>query len=324
MPKPNSRNAPAVAKLHPRNPHQGRYNFDVLLKTTPELSEFVIKNPSGQKTIDFSSQRAVVALNKALLSYFYSVKNWQLPKGFLCPPIPGRADYIHYAADLLADMNNRKVPKGTQVKVVDIGTGANLVYPIIGSSSYGWHFTASEVNEASYVAAKENIERNESLRNAINLVKQTEPKSIFKGVIVRNERISLTLCNPPFHASAKVANAGSHRKNLNLSKQAKTTNKKDTKPTLNFGGQHNELWCDGGELAFIKTMIRESKEFAEQVAWFSSLISKKENLNPIKLALKKTGAIEVKVVKMAQGQKISRFVAWTFVAEDRRRRWFDD
>ncbi len=38
---------------------------------------------------------------------------------------------------------------------------------------------------------------------------------------------------------------------------------------LNFGGQQQELWCEGGEVAFIKKMIEESKGFAKQVMWFT-------------------------------------------------------
>ena len=41
-------------------------------------------------------------LNRAILMHHYGVKSWDIPAGYLCPPIPGRADYIHSVADLLA------------------------------------------------------------------------------------------------------------------------------------------------------------------------------------------------------------------------------
>ena len=88
--------------LHPRNVHSGQYDFPSLIKACPELTTKVIQNPKGQLTINFSDAQSVLLLNKALLSYFYQIHFWQIPTGYLCPPIPGRVDYIHYIADLLA------------------------------------------------------------------------------------------------------------------------------------------------------------------------------------------------------------------------------
>lgn len=82
--------------------------------------------------------------------------------------------------------------------------------------------------------------------------------------------------------------------------------------TLNFGGQKAELWCPGGELAFIGRMIKESKTYQKQVFWFTCLVSKKDHLSKLKLSLKKSHAKQVKVINMAQGQKVSRFIAWSF------------
>ncbi|MFQ3229358.1 23S rRNA (adenine(1618)-N(6))-methyltransferase RlmF [Reinekea sp.] len=315
------------ATLHPRNLHQGRYNLPMLVKANPSLKPFVVMSPYGQKTIDFANDQAVIALNKALLSHYYKITNWSIPEGFLCPPIPGRADYIHHAADLLAKSNGKRPPKGKDVSVLDIGTGANLVYPIIGNVSYGWQFVASEINERSYQAAKTNVKNNVTLTNQVKLIKQNDAKKIFKGVIQASDRFSLTLCNPPFHASAKEAQAGTARKVENLAKHKSPSTKgvpwhpKKAVET-NFGGQHSELWCDGGEVAFIRRMIRESKEFEANVCWFTCLVSKSEHLKAIKKTLKEIGAVEIEIIKMAQGQKVSRFVAWTFLTDEQRKAWF--
>jgi 23S rRNA (adenine1618-N6)-methyltransferase len=45
-----------------------------------------------------------------LLISYYDIQKWDIPH-YLCPPIPGRADYIHYIADLLAESNNGIIPK---------------------------------------------------------------------------------------------------------------------------------------------------------------------------------------------------------------------
>ena len=80
----------------------------------------------------------------------------------------------------------------------------------------------------------------------------------------------------------------------------------------NFGGRAAELWCPGGEFKFLRRMIQGSTEFADQVTWFTSLVSKREHLRPLKRQIGQTGASRVEVVEMAQGQKQSRFIAWSF------------
>ena len=132
--------------LHPRNLHQGRYNLEALSDTLPQLKEFLFVNQYGNLTLDFANPEAVKSLNQALLKHFYQVEFWDIPEGFLCPPIPGRADYIHFLADLLSQGKDGKSPIGNKIKVLDIGTGANLIYPILGNSIYGWSFVGSELN----------------------------------------------------------------------------------------------------------------------------------------------------------------------------------
>ncbi|MNL10319.1 Ribosomal RNA large subunit methyltransferase F [compost metagenome] len=90
---------------------------------------------------------------------------------------------------------------------------------------------------------------------------------------------------------------------------------------LNFGGQSAELWCEGGEVRFVTQLVSESVQVAQQVLWFSTLVSKASNLPAIQTALKKAGALESQVVEMSQGQKQSRFVAWTFQTKAQQQDW---
>ncbi|WMN61539.1 RlmF-related methyltransferase (plasmid) [Pseudoalteromonas xiamenensis] len=111
----------------------------------------------------------------------------------------------------------------------------------------------------------------------------------------------------PFHTSAQEAQAGTERKWRNL--------KGKTQSNLNFGGHAPELWCEGGELTFIKNMISESQQYSEQVNWFTSLVSKSDNLNSLEKHAKDLGVTNWKVVDMEQGSKQSRFVAWNWSAQ---------
>lgn len=309
MSKPQAKKA---ASLHPRNPHSGRYDFAALCQVSPELNTFIKPNPKGDNTIDFADNKAVLCLNKALLAFHYGVTFWQIPERYLCPPIPGRADYIHYLADLLADKQG-EIPRGKKVRALDIGTGANCIYPIIGSQSYGWQFVATDIDPVSISVASTIVQSNPCLTALIKPVLQKNSEAIFHGIIKPNDQFDLTLCNPPFHASMAEAQAANQRKQHNLGKRKKRKDKPLTvDKKLNFGGQKAELWCEGGEIAFLSQMAQESVDYAEQVGWFSSLVSKADNIVPLKKTLKQLGATEIKVIKMTQGQKISRLMAWRF------------
>lgn len=312
-PKPDA----AKGQLHPRNRHQGRYDFPALIKASPELATFVIINPYGKESIDFANPAAVKVFNRALLKQFYGIAHWDIPADYLCPPIPGRADYLHYLADLLAANNGGEIPRGAKVRALDIGVGANCIYPLLGNHEYAWHFLGTDIAASAIASAKAIVQANPGLATAIELRQQPEPGHIFHGLLQANERFDLTLCNPPFHASAEEASSGSKRKWRNLGK----LDPKRKLPLLNFGGQAAELWCKGGEAAFVSQLIKESAEISQQVLWFSSLISKASNLPGVYSALKQAGALQVQTVEMAQGQKQSRFVAWTFQTPEQQQAW---
>lgn len=301
--------------LHPRNKHRSRYNFPELIKSLPELYPFVAINAHGGESIDFSDPLAVKMLNKALLAHFYGINNWDIPANYLCPPIPGRADYVHYLADLFAQSNHGIIPTGKSVKGLDVGIGANCVYPIIGNCEYGWSFTGSDVDALAIKAAKNIIAVNSRLEGSVTCRLQQHKNQIFKGIIKPGEVFDFTMCNPPFHASAEEARTGTQRKLTNLGKH------KGKEAILNFGGQQAELWCEGGEVGFIRRMAEESFAFATQCLWFTTLVSKSSSLPFVYRAIEKTGALEIKTIDMAQGQKISRFVSWTYLSPPQQKEW---
>jgi 23S rRNA (adenine1618-N6)-methyltransferase len=284
--------------VHPRNRHAGRYDFDLLVKLSPELEAAAYLNPAGEPTIDFTDPESVLILNRALLRSYYGVGFWELPPGYLCPPIPGRADCVHHAADLIGGR------KGEGVRVLDVGVGANCVYPIIGRAEYGWSFVGSDADPAALASAARIVAANPCLAGKVELRLQEKPGAVLEGIIKPGEAFDLTVCNPPFHASLDEARGASREKWAKLGRPRETGR--------NFGGADNELWFPGGEEAFARRMIEESVRFAGQVLWFTVLISKAATVPALEKALKKAGASERRIVGMAQGQKKSRLVAWTF------------
>jgi 23S rRNA (adenine1618-N6)-methyltransferase len=301
------------SNLHPRNPHRFRYDFQKLIEVLPDLETHVVTNTlTNDTTIDFSNAEAVKTLNKALLLSEYGIDNWDLPAHYLCPPIPGRADYIHYLADLLTESNEGILPRGEHIVGLDIGVGANCIYPILGHSIYDWSFVGVDIDENALQNCKKIIAQNPKLSEAISLQLQTEPRYIFKNIILPEDKFSFTLCNPPFHTSETAASKANSRK-VNQLKSAETK--------LNFGGHDAELWCVGGEIGFITQMIYESVKYPFQCFWFTTLVSKKDNLKTIYRTLNKVGAVTIKTIEMAQGQKRSRFLAWTFLSEKQQKEW---
>lgn len=299
--------------LHPRNKHRQRYDFDALIKTSPALAQFVVINRYGDCSIDFADPKAVIALNTALLHHFYNIQNWRIPANYLCPPIPSRADYIHNLADILVATN-------VSIHVLDIGVGANMVYPIIGQREYGWRFVGADCDTIALNNAQQIINANMGLADNITLRLQSNSTNIFKGIIKPNDFFDITMCNPPFHASLADAQAGTQRKWQQLA-QGKSSNKNLKNSILNFGGHGTELYCAGGEKAFIGNMINESAQFSTQCFWFTTLVSAAANLSGFYKTLKKVDALQVKTIDMAQGNKKSRILAWTFFQEKQQQVW---
>lgn len=301
-------------RMHIRNRNRERYDLAALIIAVPELADYVKPNKYGDDSVDFSSPIAVKLLNKALLSHYYKIKYWEFPDDNLCPPIPGRADYIHHMADLLAENDFGTVPLGDKITCLDIGIGANCIYPIIGVTEYDWNFIGSDIDPKSIESARNIVAANPSLKDKITFKIQENRTAIFRG-IMNKETIDLTICNPPFHSSSEQADKGTNRKIKNLS------GKKMKTPELNFSGSSNELIYEGGESSFIHNMIKESKDFSKNCFWFSTLVSKQSNLKGIYIVLEQLKAKKIKTIPLGTGNKSSRIVAWTFLTKEEQKEW---
>ncbi len=278
--------------LHENNKHKNGYDFKFLKEKYPQISAFVIEK-FDKETIDFSDPVAVKEFNKALLFAYYNIKDWNFPDENLCPPIPGRVDYIHHLADLIADEK--------EVNVLDIGTGASCVYPLLGASVYNWNFVATDIDLDSLDYSQDIIDDN-NLDAKIKLRQQFDELNILKGITEEDDAFTLTMCNPPFYKSEEEARGANRRKSKNLGNNT----------VRNFAGNSNELWYLGGEKAFLHTYLYESSLQPELSKWFTSLVSKKENVKSLQDSAKKLKVKEFKVIPMSQGNKVTRIVCWRF------------
>jgi 23S rRNA (adenine1618-N6)-methyltransferase len=294
------------SQLHPENVHQNGYHFPELIEAYPTLKEFVFVNKYGTETINFADPKAVKALNTALLFKHYNIQFWDFPDDNLCPPIPGRVDYIHHLADLLKNSNITK-----DVKIIDVGVGANCIYPLLGNAVYNWQFLATDIDKKSIDRAEKIVKKNDLSEN-IQFKQQKDATQIFQGILNENDKFSATMCNPPFYRSQEEAMQANARKLEGLGNEAKARN---------FSGKQQELWYKGGEKAFIHTYLYESSMFKTQCFWYTTLVSKKENVQSMYDSLNKLGATEIKTIPMHQGNKVTRVVAWTFLTAEEQKAW---
>jgi 23S rRNA (adenine1618-N6)-methyltransferase len=301
--------------LHERNRHRSGYDLDTLISVVPGLKSHVKTTPSGEQSINWSSPQAVLLLNKALILKYYKIENWSIPKGFLCPPVPGRADYIHYLADLLASVNNDKIPKGRSVRVLDLGVGANCIFPIVGVAEYGWRFVGAETNPTALKSAKGIAAFNTNLSRNVEIRMQKQADSYLHNIIRPNDFFDALVCNPPFYKDTEEANNHALRKLNNLNKR------KGSKKVLNFGGENHELVTENGELGFLKGLIEESAQYPTRVFWYTSLVSNGKNLSQLYKHLKDNGVFEYKTIEMKQGNKTSRILAWTYLKAKEQKKW---
>ena len=281
--------------MHKNNLHNNLYDLNALCTTYPLLKEYVFINKYKIQTLDFSNPKAVKILNTALLQHHYAIQYWNFPNENLCPPIPSRADYIHYLSDLISSKNKK-------ITVLDIGTGATCIYPLLGQALFKWEFIGTDIDNNSIKNATQIVAKNQ-LQKEIKFRLQPNKNNILNGVVQANDFFDVSMCNPPFYKTELEAVQANTKKNKNL---------KLSSTSRNFSGNANELWYKGGEKAFLHNYIYESSLYKKQFHWFTSLVSKKELLKDLKRSLKKLGATTIKVVEMNQGSKISRFIAWKY------------
>ena len=282
--------------LHPRNKHKNGYNFDVLTKHNKNIASLITKNDYGTVTIDFSDPKAVKELNITLLEVHYGIQKWNFPDENLCPPVPGRVDYIHYVSDLLAESSITD-----KITILEIGTGATCIYPLLGAKEYDWNFVATDIDLDSLHIAQDIITDN-NFDAKIILRQQFDEANILRGIIEKGDSFSAVICNPPFYKSETEAKGANARKSRNLG----------TNAVRNFAGNNNELWYPGGEKAFLHNYLYQSSLYKDTSVWFTSLVSKKETIKSLQKSGEKLKVKEMKVIPMHQGNKVTRIVAWRF------------
>ena len=127
------------------------FDFHKLACLEPALRPYVLI--LNQRTVcNFKEQNSLIAVAQAIMKHYFKVK-WEIPPENLCPRIPARLNYLLW---VYLQLSSWKIKK-----VLDIGTGASLIYPLLGWSVFGWKFIATEVSQESYDHSRDLIAMNE-------------------------------------------------------------------------------------------------------------------------------------------------------------------
>lgn len=297
------------------------------------------KNKPGKKSslatnVDFNFN---VALSRAILDKHFNLNLKCMPKGYLCPPIPNRLNYVLWLKELIrqtssTDMSNtyfiKESPIGPNFRGLDLGIGVSCIYPLLLSHNnftecQPWQFLGTDIDPFSIKCAQENIDAND-LNDVVKLalvpaapadggcrkIDRTDDnydittpiKTAMKAArSVYDEtdvRFDFCMSNPPFYSDMDEATA------------PRSGDGRDrTDMTL------NESVYPGGEIGFSLDMIYDSFSFQGQIMWYTVMLSKKSSLITIERELTKLGFGRgaVRTAEFMQGKMTRWGIAWTFL-----------
>jgi 23S rRNA A1618 N6-methylase RlmF len=117
------------------------FDFHKLACLEPELRPYVLIL-NCRTVCNFKEQKSLIVLTKAIMKHCFGVQ-WMCPMENLCPRVPARLNYLLWV--------NYQVGPNLKIEtVLDVGTGATLIYPLLGHAVFGWKFIATEISLPSY------------------------------------------------------------------------------------------------------------------------------------------------------------------------------
>lgn len=252
-------------------PAAKRHNFAALAEAFPTLKPYLFyQRRSGEFTINFKDARALRELTAAILYHDYRIR-LEVPLDTLLPMVTNRNDYILWIEHLVELGRDRK--EKVEIYGIDIGTGASCIYPLLGCMrNKNWNFLALEINERSADYARENVRRN-NLSDRITIFINTDNTPILPRKLIDStgRKYEFVMCNPPFYKDEE---------------QIKSLRSfKVDEPSAVCTGSRNEMITDGGEVAFIRQILDESKALGSRVGVYTSLVGRLEDLRLLKRIL---------------------------------------
>jgi 23S rRNA (adenine1618-N6)-methyltransferase len=313
MPKHHHSSSQFNARMHPRNPYNAPINIAELARQFPDVCDHVISRSSnGRVVYDWHAPGATYAVTRALLARDFEL-DWQQPLHHLCPPVPGRLNYLLWLQDLVQQDAVAAAAPPAGICVADIGTGASAIFPLLGARRFGWSFVALDSSADALAHARSNVERN-GLQHLITLGLVPHDGSIVSA-LDSFPAVTHTMCNPPFFSSSSSA---AWRQRVLA---ADGGGEQNGNSVIGGGGMaacaalEPELFTEGGEVAFMSKIIQQSaaSPCRQRVKWFTCMVGIKADLAALKAACAAAGALQVRTTTFFQGQTLRWGLAWTFV-----------
>ncbi|KAH6612952.1 hypothetical protein B0J18DRAFT_71346 [Chaetomium sp. MPI-SDFR-AT-0129] len=254
-----------------------------------------VAQSNGQ--LDFSDPAATMQLTKTLLKIDFGLEI-DLPDDRLCPPVPNRHNYILWLKELM-DSTSYEQP-GRKLIGLDIGTGASCIYPILGTAQRPWHFVATDIDTKSLGYAEKNVRLNR-LDEQVRVLQRKPADPLIPLDDAGVQSIDFTMMNPPFYTSEDD--------------MLSSANKKSRPPMSACTGAPVEMVCEGGEVAHVGRLLRESLVLREKVQWYTSMVGKLSSLETLVDQLVEKGIHNYAVTEFVQGNKTRRWaLGWSFAA----------
>ncbi|KAI1099653.1 hypothetical protein F4804DRAFT_337007 [Jackrogersella minutella] len=275
----------------------GELDFRLLGQRDPEFK--AVLEPGSH--LDFTNPKSVMQLTKTLLKLDFGLLV-DLPLDRLCPPVPNRHNYILWLKDLLDSSSPPHLgcsESTRQMIGLDIGTGASLIYPLLGCVQRpSWSFIATDVDTKSLAHARKNAQIN-NLQHRIRVFDRAPTDCLIPLSELDLEAIDFVMVNPPFYTSEAELE--------DLARQ------KSRPPSSACTGAPIEMVCTGGEIGFIRRIIDESLVLRERVQWYTSMLGKQSSLEVLIGILKDHDVTNYAVAAFVQGNKTRRWaIGWSF------------
>ncbi|OCH87590.1 hypothetical protein OBBRIDRAFT_820559 [Obba rivulosa] len=301
--------------MHPRNPYRAPPDFASLAEAFPSLQSHLIFTATGA-TIDYKNDASQRRLTQALLLRDFNVR-LALPEDRLCPPVPNRLNYILWLQDVMEWVCLAEPSAaGRTVRGIDIGTGASAIYPLLGCRSCpSWTFVVTDVDPKSLEFARLNVREN-GLDDRICVI-QSDPSGVILAPLTddahsggspdhehlvamtsTSEKYDFTMCNPPFYSSHEDI--------------AKSAEAKERGPNAVCTGADVEMITQGGEVAFVCQMVRESLKLGDRCRWYTSMLGKISSVIDVMALFRQQNITNYACTELVQGQTRRWVVAWSF------------
>ncbi|WWD09200.1 hypothetical protein V865_007322 [Kwoniella europaea PYCC6329] len=279
--------------MHRDNPYLTKKpSFARLASRFPDFAQYVTVSEEGSASIDFQDPSALRSLTKCLLKEDWDL-DVDLREDRLCPTLTNRLDYLLHVLDLEPYLPSSF--SSTPLRVLDIGTGATAIYPILlHRLRPNARITATEIDQVSHEHSLSVLSQNLISISSINVLRAPFSGPILFPILDDEvQEWDLTICNPPFFGSEEEIREGQEGKELGA----------HAAPTA----ANNELITPGGEVAFVGKMIEESLKIGERCRWYTTLIGKYASLSAL-VELLRQNKIDNYLLKGIKQSKTTRWI----------------